>query len=136
MVVVILLMNNCSKHNGPTTEDIQKQTSQKLQAATWKVKTVLRDGVDVTTDYTNFTLTIAASTYTTTNGSLAWPASGTWAFQNQSTTQVIRDGSLPVDFVLSTDATSLSLTFTIATSTYIGGRTNGLKGNYEFDLIH
>lgn len=135
-IVALLLMCNCSKHHDPTPGDIQQQTSKKLQSATWKVKTVLRNDVDITQDYTNFTLTIAASTYTTTNGGLAWPASGTWAFQGQSTTTVIRDGSIPVDFVLSDDASSLKLNFTIETSTYTNGRVNGLKGVYEFDLVH
>ena len=135
-VVALLLMSNCGTHHDPTPDDIQQQTSKKLQAATWKAKTVLRDGVDVTAGYTNFTLTIAANTYTTTNGGLTWPASGTWAFHGQSTTTVIRDGVIPVDFVLSSDASSLKLNFTIETSTYTGGRENGLKGEYEFDLIH
>lgn len=134
-IVALLLMCNCNKHHDPTPDDIQQQASKKLQAATWKVKTVLRDGMDITTDYTNFTLTIAASTYTTTNGGLAWPASGTWAFQGQSTTTVIRDGSIPVDFVLADDGSSLKLNFTIESSTYTGGRENGLKGAYEFNLF-
>jgi hypothetical protein len=127
-------MSNCSKHQDITIEDIQKQTSQKLQASTWKVKTVLRDGVDITTDYANFTLTIAATTYSTTHGNLAWPPSGTWAFQGQSTTTVVRDGTIPVDFELSKDASSLKLNFTIETSTYANGKVNGLTGAYEFDL--
>lgn len=131
-----LLLSNCNKHDDPTPADIQQQTSKKLQSAPWKVKTVLRNEVDITQDYTNFTLTISASAYATTNGGLAWPASGTWAFQGQSTTTVIRDGVIPVDFVLSSDASSLKLNFTIETSNYTGGRENGLKGAYEFDLIH
>jgi len=133
-VLVILLINACRSHD-LTTADIQQQTSNKLQAGVWKVKTALKDGVDITTDYLNFTLTIGANSYSTTNGGLAWAASGTWTFQGQSTTVVVRDGGIPVDFVLSNDASSLKLNFTIETSTYTNGRVNGLKGVYEFDLI-
>ena len=134
MVVVFLLMSNCSKNLDLTTAEIQQQTSNKLQAGIWKVNAVLKDGVDITADYANFTLTIGANNYTTINGGLAWPASGTWAFQGQSTTAVVRDGTTPVDFELSKDASSLKLNFTIETSTYANGRVHGLKGAYEFDL--
>jgi len=135
MMLVIVLLNACKNHE-LTTEDIQQQNSTKLQAGTWKAKTVVKDNVDVSADYTNFTLTVGANIYTTTNGGLAWRPSGTWAFQGQSTTTVVRDSLVVVDFVVNDDASSLKLNFDIETSTYKNGKVNGLKGVYEFDLVH
>jgi len=135
MMLVIMLLNAC-KNQELTTEDIQQQNSNKLQAGTWRAKTVMKDNVDVSTDYASFTLTIGANNYTTTNGGLAWRRSGTWAFLGQSTTTVVRDSLVVVDFAFNDDASLLKLNFNVETSTYKNGKVNGLKGVYEFDLVH
>jgi hypothetical protein len=134
IAITLSAVLSCKKSD-PTTEDIQNQISRKFQSSTWKVRNVQRDGVDVTSDYSGFMLNIGSGTYTTVNGSLAWPASGTWAFKSQSTTQVIRDGSIPVDFVFDDPNKSLTLTFTITQSTYTNGRTSALQGGYIFSLV-
>jgi hypothetical protein len=124
----------CCKSDEPNVGDLQNQMTSKL-STTWKVSDVMRDGVDITTDYSGFTLTLGAGTYSTLNGGLSWPKNGTWSYDGDSLEKITRDGNLPISIALSTDINKLTLVFRINESTYQqGGRTKSLQGNYTFEL--
>jgi hypothetical protein len=132
---IAMLIISCSKSKDPGINDLQAQVNAKLQKQTWKTGSVTREGVDITADYTDFTLTFGKETYTTTNGSLAWPASGTWNLETGSLTKITIDGDRSVSITLSDDGKNLSLSFTIENSVYTDGRAKSLEGGYEFKLI-
>ena len=130
----MMLLSSCTKHE-LTLGDQQNQIATKLKKSPWKPGAVLRDGVDITGDYTNFSLSFSNGTYTTVNGDLSWPVNGTWAFESGSLTKIIRDGNIPVDLKLSADGKNLTLQFSISSSVYTGGRSTSLQGGYEFQLV-
>jgi hypothetical protein len=133
-LLIILFQISCDPD--PTLADEQGSISKKLRASTWKPSAVSRDGVDVTTEYTSMRLTIGANTYSTTSGGLSWPAAGTWEFVSGSKTQILRDGSVIVDFELSNGAKTLTLDFEVDETVYEAGRATSLAGSYHFVLTH
>lgn len=93
---------------------------------------VLKDGFDVSDQFTGFRLNIGAFTFTTQNSlSGAWPASGTWEFQNDNPNQVLRsDGVL-----MTVDLSGSNLTLTFNGTGSSGGRTESVDGEYQFRLV-
>ena len=91
---------------------------------------VLKDGYDVTSQFSGFTLNIGEFTYTTENGLLtAWPSTGTWQFVNDNPNKVIRGDGVEIDVAIANN--QLTLTFSV---TGIGGRVKGINGTYTFTL--
>jgi len=89
--------------------------------------------LDVTDQFDGFKLVIGDLTYTTTNAlPSAWPATGTWSFENESGTLVTRNDGVQITIDAST--TSLKLTFSVA-GLGNGGRINGVDGEYIFSLL-
>lgn len=129
--ILLLLSSACDKEHD-TTGSGQKGITDKLRAGAWTPAEVKRDGVIITTEYTSMRLTIDTNTYSTTNGGLAWPSSGTWTFPEGSTTTILRDNAVLITFVLSSDAKTLDMDFVIAERQYIAGRVTGLEGVYHF----
>lgn len=77
VVVSLLLVAGCKKDDPqPETERIQKL----LASGTWQVESVLVNETDQTSTFSGLTLSFTPTTYSTTNGDVVWPASGTWAF--------------------------------------------------------
>lgn len=126
---LLLLQTACDKEN----ESAQQSISKKLIGASWTPSEVKWDGVNITAEYTSMRLTIGANIYSTTNGGLAWASSGTWAFADSSTTTaILRDNAVLINFVLSSDAKTLDMDFVIAERQYTAGRMTGLEGVYHF----
>src|SRR6267154_1963038 len=95
LLIVAILAGGCgSKHNAPSTEEIQVN---KLNT-TWKFKSVVKDGVDEP-GYDNLKLTISGSASSKSNvyavagrpGKSPWPAGGTWVFGSDVMTKLVRD---------------------------------------------
>jgi hypothetical protein len=126
-ISMLLLLTAC--------ETEQQSISRKLTGAAWTPTEVKRDGMDITVEYALMRLTFDANTYSTTNGSLAWPSSGTWTFREGSNTTILRDNAVIINFVLSTDAKALNMDFVIAERKYTPGRVTALEGEYHFRFI-
>lgn len=122
------LLTGCKKDNTPTAEEIM---TQKLMVATWKVSSVTVDGSDRTSMFTGMTLTFTDGAYTTTNGHVVWPASGTWTFSNAEATMIKRDDGVIVTLTEVTDS-NLKMSLTWSKTTFGAGRTSSIKGKHEF----
>lgn len=132
-VGVLLLYSGCKpkKDPGLSIEDAQLVKLSK----TWKCTSAKLDNSDQT-GYTNFQLTVTSTAgqktfgYTTSGRpSLSpWPASGTFTFGTDVSTQVTRDDGLPITYAV-TD-TQLQVTFNYAGSGF--GRVSQVKGNWVF----
>src|SRR5436190_15915809 len=73
-------LSSCDKKD-PTPQQINTKL---LKSKTWQVQSVTIDDVDKTSDFTGLTLQFQKSTYTTINGGVVWPSSGTWVFDDKT----------------------------------------------------
>jgi hypothetical protein len=120
------LFTSCKKDDpDPRAQRINDLTT------TWKLKSVKNDNVDVTQQYTGFTLTINGQNYITTNGGNPWPDAGTYEIMLEDLSIIRRsDGTnITIDSITG-DELILSFKF----NTLAGGRTKGVTGNFTFSL--
>ena len=133
--IVITLLLSCNSMDQP---DLQIDDPLDIQAnlldGTWVLKddaSAVKDG-SVVSDFKNITLTFSGSTksggnYSTTNSidPDVWPNSGTWEFQNNDRSKLIRNDDVVMS--ISVTQTTLRISFTV---------TGGLKdGNWVFDFV-
>ncbi len=109
-------------------QDIRKE---ELMSGPWVPSKVVRDGVDVSDEYSSFSLSVGDFTYTSTGGAPVWPASGTWAFSGDKIDEIVRDDGIIIKVTVT--ETTLKLTFERKESVF-GGRTQAVDVNYEFEL--
>lgn len=142
LLAVATLYTSCDGGDDPkkTQEEIQLD---KLKANVWTLSSAELGTTDRTTDFANLKMTftgtyVAGGTYgysftgTRPNPS-PWPASGTWKFGSNVTTQMVRlddDPDLGMNYVL-TD-TQLTITFTYDGAGFAGGRVEQVIGDWEF----
>jgi len=92
--------------------------------------TVTKDGFDVTNQFDGFELNIKEFTYTTQNSlDTAWPGSGNWEFVGENPNKIERSDG--VEITVNITGSNLSLSYTV---TNVGGKGNGIDGNYVFTL--
>ena len=133
--IFITLLLSCNSMDQP---DLQIDDPLDIQAnlldGTWVLKddaSAVKDG-SVVSDFKNITLTFSGSTksggnYSTTNSidPDVWPNSGTWEFQNNDRSKLIRNDDVVMS--ISVTQTTLRISFTV---------TGGLKdGNWVFDFV-
>ncbi len=139
-ILSILLLSSfitligCKDDSDPAPTELDLQlTALQNGGSNWVlgVDGVLKDGFDVSNQFSGFKLTIGAFTFTTKNSlSGAWPASGTWEFQDDNPNQVLRSDGVLMAVNLSGD--NLTLTFQGSAT---GGRINSVDGEYQFRLV-
>jgi len=105
----------------------QETATNLLTSSTWKIKTVSVDATDRTSVYPGLALTFTATGYTTTNGGVIWPASGTWSFKDQTATVITRNDGLEITIQELTE-TSLKLSFNWTKTTLGSGRVQSVSG--------
>ena len=127
MTSMLLLLNCKGKDPEPSATD---KVKAQLTSSTWTLQKVTVDDVDQTSAYSGMTIKFTETTYTTTKGGLVWPASGTWAFTDDTATAFKRDDGVEVK-TAATD-TSLTLTLTWAKTTLGSGRVESTKGVHIF----
>jgi hypothetical protein len=131
VVVSLLLVTGCKKDDPePETARIQKL----LAANTWVIQTVTVNEVDQTNLFTGLTLSFTKTNFSTTNGGVVWPASGTWEFVDETAETIVRNDGLQITINEATN-TSLKLALTWSTTTLGGGRTASVAGDHEFSFI-
>ena len=119
---VIISVQGC-KDEVPETDRVKGI----LKSSAWKVQSVSVDNTDQTSVYKGLTLSFTDAGYTSTNGGVVWPASGTWVFADGNAKTITRSDNLAVTITEVTD-TKLVLTLTWATTTLGGGRVESVKG--------
>ncbi len=128
MIVMVLFIQSC-KTDDPTIAEVDRVATL-LKANSWKMQSVIVDGTDKTTVYAGLTLGFTATSYTSSNGGLVWPASGTWTFADDTGKVINRnDGVIITVEEISTTKLSLKLNWA---KTTLGGRITGVAGNHTF----
>jgi len=137
LVFTALLINCSSKHNSPSSEEIQLN---KL-SATWNITSVTKDGV-AESGYDNLKLTLSGATASQTYvysvagrpAKSPWPAGGSWAFGKDVMTQLVRDkgtlDELPTSYSIT--GNTLTLQFQFTGIGYPGGKINAASGAWSF----
>ncbi len=125
-----------NKEDDPQADALAQQLGRLVNGGlSWGVVggSVTKDGYDVTGQFSGFLLTIGADyTYETANSTgIAWPAAGTWQFNNSNPNELLRDDGVLIEIVsLSPDR--LILKFTVEETS--GGRIGGITGEFTFEL--
>ncbi|SMD33020.1 hypothetical protein SAMN04488029_1383 [Reichenbachiella faecimaris] len=133
---LVVAMVSCGGDDDGDEEDTTlADQAELLVQGTATVSSAKLDGNDGDIDWAGFTITFSGNqdggSYTTNatgNQLLVWPASGTWAFGNDTGTVVTRDND--TDMAFSVGATSLELTFDVDTSG--SGRVLVVDGTWVF----
>ena len=131
--IAVLLVDGMFNLSGCGGNDPSPQEKMKslLTAGIWTVQSVSVNGVDQSSLFKNMTITFADATYTTTNGGLVWPATGSWVFANESATAFTRNDGIDVQL---TEVTSSSLKMSLVWSknTFGPGRISSINGTHVF----
>lgn len=131
-IISALLVTSCKKSDDPQPETTRIKGL--LKANAWRIQNVTVDATDQTELFTGLTLSFTDTNYTTTNGSVVWPASGTWNFTDGTAKKVLRSDDVEVTIVEVTDS-SLKLSLTWDTGTIGSGRALSVGGNHVFSFV-
>ncbi len=99
---------------------------------------VTKGGVDVTSQYATFELTLTSTTsksYTSKNSGDLFDASGTWSFAGSNFDKIMLTGTKPAagrEMSFTQSGSNLKLVFSIPAP---GARVNAVAGDYVFDLV-
>jgi hypothetical protein len=115
--LLALAFAGCSKKNSQTAAE---QNTNILASGTWNISSVMVDNTDQSSMYTGMTLDFTSGAYTTTNGKVVWPASGSWSFASSDGKVINRGDGIDVTVSQITDS-KLVLELDWAKSTF-GGR--------------
>jgi len=127
VLALLFSLMSCSHHDNPTP--VQVATQQ--LSVSWKVQSVTKDGVDISAQFANMTLTFTASSFTSTNGTPVWPVSGSWKFDDDTAKTITRSDSVEVTVTTISD-NSLTLELAWDENVYKGGRTSSISKPYVF----
>lgn len=135
-----LFLMSCG--SGDPKPDQAAQKLEELSKRDWKIESVERDGIDYTSFYTNFKITISGTkellTYQTFNrpAKSPWMASGTAIFGDQISKQLIlnpnTDDELSVDY--EANAKRLEIRFLFDGDGY-NARVEQVKGPWIFVFV-
>ena len=128
-VGLLIFVASCDK---PKVVPESERVTNLLKSSSWVVLSVKVDDVAVAS-FANMTLAFTSTSYSTTNGGLVWPASGTWAFSDQTGKVIKRNDRLVINIdTLSENILALSLNW--ANTTLGGGRNDSVGGKYVFSF--
>ena len=111
----------------------QEEVTAALTSGAWKVKTVTVDNVDKTSSFKDLGLTFTATSFTSTNGGVIWPATGTFNFTDANATAIKRNDNLEVQ-VQEATTSSLKLGLTWTKTTLGSGRVESISGQHVFSF--
>lgn len=121
--------------DGDGTDNVLDGIAESLVSGTMVLDEVTKPADATELDWTGLEVTFSGNadggTYTTTGSADAtvWPASGTWTFNNDSGTELLRDDETVVDLAISLP--DVNLQFTINTTSE---RTGVIDGQWEWDF--
>jgi hypothetical protein len=129
VVFTTLSFSGCKKSDDP---DPAVEKFKQLSGV-WRLGTITNDGLDVTTQFDGFTLTINTDrTFSTTGGNNPWPASGTLEFTNAGLDQWLRSDGVEIAIQNATEST---LVLSMTQNSIANGRISGVTGQFVFSLI-
>lgn len=125
----------CDENNGSKEKTEEEKQTEKL-SKTWVVDAVEFelgfDTHDRTDEWPSFEVTFTDGAFTTANSSFpdVWPAAGTWSYKEGDLNTIIRGDDVEIAITVSDSDLSMSFTYPAA-----GGRTDGIEGNWVFDML-
>jgi len=141
IVTLVVLFPSCKDSNGGGG-DPEISIDEKLNGS-WTLQSVTVDGVDVTSDFSGFSLTLNYSGpntgtghYSINNSKGLLYASGNYTLNGTTSVTLAGDDGSTVNATISlTDGDKvLSFAFNNPTTLYGGGRSEAISGNYIFIL--
>jgi len=134
ILISFMLTLGCKEKN-PTPTELQLTFLQNGGLG-WVLGSngVIKDGLDVTSQFTGFKLQINGNKYTTQNGLIpVWQPTGMWEFQSNDPALMLRDDGVLMT-VVKNNTTEMTMYFT-ADGVPTGGRIGSVSGQYEFHLV-
>jgi hypothetical protein len=126
----LFFIAGCDK-SSPTPEPTEaEKVTALLKSGAWKIVIVTVDGVP-STSFTGMTMSFTNTGYSTTNGGIVWPSSGSWSFTNATAKVLKRDDGVEVT-IDAVAETALSLSLTWGKTTLGKGRTESVSGKHVF----
>jgi hypothetical protein len=143
-LVAVVTFSNCGGGSdpGPSAEETQLAALKK----TWNIVSAEQDGVERTSEFTNFTLTISGNfnsnspkgPYAFTIGGTypepsPWPNGTTWEFGSNVTGELVRNPGtedLAMEYTLT--GNTLEIRFECANCDYAGSRVASAQGPWTF----
>ncbi|MBX7127069.1 MAG: hypothetical protein K1X47_15345 [Cyclobacteriaceae bacterium] len=131
-LVGLVALESCKK----SETSAKDKAADLLTASAWKVQSVTIDANDQTSKFSGLSLTFSKSgSFTSVNGAIVWPASGTWNFSDAEATHILRDDGVEVT-VQQLTSTTLITSLTWSKSTYQQGRVTSVSGKHVFTFSH
>ncbi len=122
----------------PPVPTAAEETAALLKGSAWVMSGVKVD--DVVLDlYKNLNISFTSDAdgsngkYTSVNGGVIWPASGTWRFKNPDAKVMVREDGLEIGIDAITDKT-MTISFTRTGDTVFGGRTKAVGGKHVLTM--
>ena len=126
-LLALLFIASCDK---PVVVPETERVTTLMSSGTWKISSVTIDGASNNT-FAGMSLVYTKTSYTSTNGGVVWPASGTWLFKNETAKTITRSDGLEIT-IDSISETAFILSFLWAKGTLGGGRSNSVAGKHVF----
>lgn len=132
LVLIVGSISSCEKKEIPDLTEEQLRRIN-LTTSTWRLERVTVDGMNQTDIYRDLQLNFSGSSFTSTNGRVIWPETGTWEFTDDSNTVIRRDDGLLVTIQVVT-SNSLILALTWESGSITTGRVSAIAGNHIFEF--
>ncbi|MEQ9166853.1 MAG: hypothetical protein RLO12_11385 [Fulvivirga sp.] len=136
-VIGLLVMMGCDSGGSEGQPDPFEQQIELLvnNGRPWVAPaetSVIKDGFDVSDQFTGFSVTFSEGTFRTENAlASAWPAEGNWQLSANNVNTILRGDGV----AMQTQLTGNTLTLTFTAGGPSGGRTNSVVGEFQFVLI-
>ncbi len=132
MVSILSISISCE------TKEVPEISQERLReifliGSTWRLERVTVDGMNETDTYRDLTISFSQSSYSTSNGRVIWPETGTWEFVDDSNT-VIRRGDGLLVTIQSITSNSLVLALVWESRSIDTGRKLAIAGNHIFEF--
>ena len=129
MLAMIVIIASCGGSDDPAQPETDRVRAL-LASGAWKIQNVKVGNVDKTSSFTGLQLTFTQASYTSTNGNIVWPASGTWALTSNEARSFTRSDGVIVDIDhVSASNLVLSLNWD---GTLGAGRISSVEGRHTF----
>jgi hypothetical protein len=130
LFILTVTIDSCKK-DLPNVLDVNRQL---LTTRTWEINTVTVDGVEKTAAFAGLTLSFQDGSYSTSHGTVVWPASGTWTFKDDSGSLILRNDNIEIT-ITSITARQLVLELVWNKNTLGSGRVGSIAGKHVFTFI-
>lgn len=128
-----LISISCERKEVPTLS-VERLNEIYLTNSPWRLERVTVDGVNQTNIYRELVLSFTRENYTSTNGRVIWPGSGTWEFVDEEKT-VFRRGDGILVTIQSITIDSLVLSLEWESNSIDTGRQLAIAGNHIFEFV-